>query len=121
MCNQALILINLDDHLKKKIDVYRKEIRAEIKSRSPPNVQNPKPIGQQYPDLKPNPPVDHKIIANLNMMMARMMSLGQDKLDDFDDCSFSSDEYQNHDQDDLLYLNMARITIDDVDSSFEDI
>ena len=55
------------------------------------------------------------------MMMARIMSLGQDKLDDYDDCSFSSDEYKTHDQDDLLHLNKARRTMDDDDSSFDDL
>ena len=53
--------------------------------------------------------------------MARMLSLSQDKLNDFDDCSFSSDEYENHDQDDLLHLNIIRTTINDDDSSLGDI
>ena len=35
----------LDDHLKKRIYVNRKEIRAKNKNRSLPNVQNRKPIG----------------------------------------------------------------------------
>ena len=34
---------------------------------------------------------------------------------------FFSDEYEPHDQDDLLHLNMARTTIDDDDSYFDDL
>ena len=82
--------VKLDDHLKKRIDVIRKEICAERnnKNKGPPNVQNHKPIGQQYPDLKPTPPVDHKDIKNLNAMLAKMVTLGSDELDNYDDCSF---------------------------------
>ena len=54
-------------------------------------------------------------------MLAKMVTLGSDELDNCDDCSFSSNEYKPHDQDNFLHLNIARTTTDEDDSYFEDL
>ena len=52
-------------------------------------------------------------------MMAKVIVCSQNELDEINDCSFSSNEYKDADQDDSLHLNMAKTTTSDEDFSID--
>ena len=53
--------------------------------------------------------------------MAKMIICNQNEFDDFDDCSFSSNEYKDANQDDFLYLHIAKTTISEDNFSIDNI